>query len=73
MLKTHETMQDANVNLNRYLKLVKKDVSTNENSILRNMVLKFPNPNFNILCKIAFWNKQKWLTKELILWSGLPR
>ena len=37
------------------------------------MGLKFQNPSFNILCKIAFWNKQKWLSKELIIWSGLPR
>ena len=32
------------------------------------MGLKCQNPNFNILCKIAFWNKQKRLTKELIIW-----
>ena len=37
------------------------------------MGLKFQNPSFNILCKIAFWNKQKWLNKELIIWDGLPR
>ena len=36
------------------------------------MGLKFQNPSF-ILFKIAFWNKQKWLNKELIIWSGLPR
>ena len=35
------------------------------------MVLKFQNHIFNILYKIAFWNKQKWLNKELIIWSGL--
>ena len=35
------------------------------------MGLKFHNPNFNILCKIAFWNKQKWLNKELIIWNEL--
>ena len=23
--------------------------------------------------KIAFWNKQKWVNKELITWSGLAR
>ena len=25
------------------------------------------------ICKIAFWNKQKWLNKELIMWSKLLR
>ena len=34
------------------------------------MDLKFQNPNFVILRKLAFWNKQKWLNKELITWSG---
>ena len=43
-----------------------------ENCTLREMGLKFQNPSFNILCKIAFWNKQKWLNKELIIWSRLP-
>ena len=33
---------------------------------------KFQNPSFNILFKIAFWNKQKKMNKELIIWSGLP-
>ena len=37
------------------------------------MGLKFQNPNFNILHKIASWNKQKWPNIELITWSGLPR
>ena len=37
------------------------------------MDLKFQNPSFNILCKIALWNKQMWLSKELIIWSRLPR
>ena len=50
----------------------KKHVATNENCILRKMGLKFQNPSFNILSKIAFWNKQKWLNKELIIWSALP-
>ena len=50
-----------------------KNVATNENYILRKKSLKFQNPSFNILCKIAFWNKQKCLNKELIIWSGLPR
>ena len=27
----------------------------------------------NILCKIAFWSKQDWLNKELIIWGGLAR
>ena len=50
-----------------------KNVATNENCILRKMDLKFQNPSLKILCKIAFWNKQKRLNKELIMWSGLPR
>ena len=29
----------------------------------------FKNLNFNILCKIAFWNRQKWLNKELMILS----
>ena len=37
------------------------------------MGLKLQNPSINILCKIAFWNKQKWLNKKLIIWSELPR
>ena len=49
-----------------------KNVATNENCILRKMGLKFQNSSFNILCKIAFWNQQKWLSKELIIWRGLP-
>ena len=49
----------------------KENVATNENCILRKMVLKFQNHSFNILYKIAFWNNQKWLNKELIIWSGL--
>ena len=40
-----------------------KKVANNKNYILRKMGLKFQNPNFNILCKIAFWNKQKWLAQ----------
>ena len=50
-----------------------KNVATNENCILRKMSLKFQNPSFNILCKIAFWNKQNWLNKKLTIWSELPR
>ena len=37
------------------------------------MRLIFQNPNFKILCEIAFWDEQKWLNKELIIWSGLAR
>ena len=37
------------------------------------MGLKFQNFNFNILFKISFWNKQKWLNKGLIIWSMLAR
>ena len=36
------------------------------------MGLKFQNPSFNMLCRIAFWNKKKWLNKELIIWSEMP-
>ena len=51
----------------------KKKVATNGNRILRQMGLKFQNPNYNILCKAAFWNKQTLLNKELITWSRLPK
>ena len=73
MLRTNETVQDANINSNGSLNLEKKNAATNENCILGKMGLKFQKPGFNILCKIAFWNKQKWLNKELIIWSRLPK
>ena len=38
-----------------------------------NMGLNLQNPSFDILCKIAFSNKQKRLNKELIIWSKLSR
>ena len=57
--------------LKKISKTREKIVATNENCILRKMGLKFQNTNFKI--QIAFWNKQKWLNKELIIWSGLPR
>ena len=57
--------------LKQISKTREKNVATNENCILRKMGLKFQNTNFKI--QIAFWNKQKWLNKELIIWSGLPR
>ena len=38
-----------------------KNVATNENCVMRKMGLKFQKASFNILCKIAFWNNQKWL------------
>ena len=53
--------------LKQITKTTEKNSSTNENSILRKIVLKFQNPSFNILYKIAFWNKEKWLNKELIM------
>ena len=39
----------------------RKNVATNENCVMRKMGLKFQKASFNILCKIAFWNNQKWL------------
>ena len=48
------------------MKTREKNNATSENCIPRKMSSKFQNPGFNILCKIAFWNKQKWLNKELI-------
>ena len=42
-------------------------------TILKKMGLKFQNLSFNILCKIAFCDKQKWQNKELIIWSKLHR
>ena len=47
-----------------------KNISFNENCILKKIGLKLQNPTFNSLCKIAFWNKQKWLNKLLIIWTG---
>ena len=58
--------------LKQIIKTREKNVATSENCILRKMGLKFQNPSFNILFKIAFWNKQKKMNKELIIWSGLP-
>ena len=58
--------------LKQIIKTREKNVATNENCILRKMGLKFQNPSFNILFKIAFGNKQKRLNKELIIWRGLP-
>ena len=60
-------------NIFEMAKTREKNVATNENCILRKMGLKFQNPSFNNLCKIALWIKQKWLSEELIIWSGLPR
>ena len=57
--------------LKQIIKTREKNFATNENCILRKMALKFQDPNFNILCGITFWNKQKCLNKELIIWSGL--
>ena len=37
------------------------------------MDLKSQNPDFSIVYKIAFWIKQKWVNKELIIimeWDG---
>ena len=44
-----------------------------KNYTLRKVGLKSENPNFEILCKIAFCDKQKWLNKKLIKWSGLAK
>ena len=41
-------------NLFEMAKTREKNVATNENCILRKMNLKFQNPGFNILGKIAF-------------------
>ena len=45
--------------------------AANKNCILRKMDLKFQNLKFKTLCKIHFWNKQKWLNKEVIISGGL--
>ena len=50
-----------------------KNVATNKNCILRKIGLKFQNPSYNTSCKTAFWNKQKRLNKEFIIWSGLSK
>ena len=42
------------------IKTREKSAATSENYILRiKKSLKFQNPSFNILYKIAFWKKQK--------------
>ena len=43
--------------------LTKTRKKKHENCVLREMGLKFQNLTFNILCKIAIWNKQKWLNE----------
>ena len=53
------------------IKTREENVATNENCFLRKMGLKFQNPSFNTLFKIAFWKKQKRLNKELIIWNGV--
>ena len=50
----------------------KKNVATNENWILRKMGLKFQNPNFNILRKITFWNKQSGWIRSWLHGTGCP-
>ena len=42
---------------------LRRNVAINKMYILRKMGLKFQNPIFNTSYKIAFWNKQNWLTK----------
>ena len=54
MLKRYETVSDANITSIRFPQLEKKNVATNRNYVLRKMDLKFENPNFSNLCKIAF-------------------
>ena len=39
---------------------LRKNVATDKMHILRKMSLKFQNPKFNILCKMAFCNKKKY-------------
>ena len=34
----------------------RKNVATNKKLLSEKYGLRFQNPNFNILCKIAFWN-----------------
>ena len=42
---------------------LRKNIAANERYIVRKTGSKFQNPVFNILCKIAFWNKQMCLNK----------
>ena len=55
----------------RQLKMLTKNrekiVANDENCIVRKTGLKFKNPSFKILTKIAFWNKQKCGNKDLII------
>ena len=52
------------------LKLVTKTREKNVATNLRKMGLKFQNPSFKILWKIAFWNEQKGQSKELLYGVG---
>ena len=49
------------------------DNHNQRNFILRKMGLKFGNPNFDILRKIAFMKNHMWLIKELVIWDRLAR
>ena len=57
--------------LKQIAKTRKKNVTTNENCILRKIGLKFQNPSVNILCKIAFCNKSGWI-RSWLYGAGCP-
>ena len=59
--------------LKQIIKTREKNVATSENCILRKMGLKFQNPSFNILFKIAFWNKKKRWIRSWLYGVGFPR
>ena len=42
---------------------LREGVAAHKMYTLRNMCLKLQNPMIDILCRIAFWNQQKWLNK----------
>ena len=57
MLKPHGTCLQCKFQLNQTTYL-EKNVATDERYIWRNMGLKLQNTIFNILCRMAFLNKQ---------------
>ena len=55
-------VEDANINFDD--QNFRETVATDENCILRKMGLKCQIPDFNILFKIVFHNKRKWLKRS---------
>ena len=56
LLKPHKTCLRYNDQL-KEITITSRNLATNTNFIVRKMSSNIPNHNFNILCKIGFWNK----------------